>query len=119
MLKDNLYRLDTLSGENGSYEAVISLIPESPVFAGHFPGRPIVPGVCLVQMAVEIIETIEGRDKEVRQAKDIRFLSVITPQECSALCLKLSKSDENGRWSVMILSGGELRSKFSISLCNA
>lgn len=119
MLKDNLYRLVALSGEDGIYKAEIALIAESPVFAGHFPGKPIVPGVCLVQMTVDTIETIEGRAKEICGAKDIRFTSIVIPLECSSLHLELRKTDEGGRWTATVSAGGELRSKFSLSLCNA
>jgi len=118
MLKDNLYRLDALSEDNGSYVADLTLLPESPVFAGHFPQKPIVPGVCLVQMAVETIEHIEGCSKEICEAKDIRFISIITPLEYTALRLELKKTDDSGRWAAMFYAGGELRSKLSISICN-
>lgn len=32
-----------------------------PAFAGHFPGHPIVPGVLLLDLAVQAIEAVSGR----------------------------------------------------------
>ena len=32
------------------YRFSLELNPEHPVYEGHFPGNPVVPGVCQVQM---------------------------------------------------------------------
>ena len=32
-----------------------------PIFAGHFPGQPIVPGACLVQIAEDLTSQQLGR----------------------------------------------------------
>jgi len=34
--------------------------PDHPAFAGHFPGRPIIPGVQLLDRAKHLIETRHG-----------------------------------------------------------
>lgn len=119
MLRDNLYKLNSLAEDNGVFTAEITLLPDCPIYEGHFPGKPITPGVCLVQMAVETIEKIEGCQKNICEAKDIRFTSIIIPSENPAIHIELKKTDDSGRWSVTISAGGELRSKLSISLCNA
>ena len=41
--------------------ATVRLLPESAVYAGHFPGYPITPGVCLVQIALELIAEMAGQ----------------------------------------------------------
>ena len=38
----------------------LSLESDHPVFAGHFPGRPIVPGVLLLDRAQRAIESATG-----------------------------------------------------------
>ena len=64
--------------------ATVRLLPESPVYRGHFPGYPITPGVCLVEIALELIAEMAGQaghDGKVRLvgAKNIKFTSPIIP----------------------------------------
>jgi 3-hydroxyacyl-[acyl-carrier-protein] dehydratase len=50
-----------------------------PAFAGHFPGRPIVPGALLIDLAARAVEKASGLDVVgIAQAK---FLSPATPGE--------------------------------------
>ena len=65
-----------------------------PVFAGHFPGHPILPGVFqleLVRVAAEVMRACPLAIGEVRKAK---FQRPILPDEVVALELKLS--DDGG-----------------------
>jgi 3-hydroxymyristoyl/3-hydroxydecanoyl-(acyl carrier protein) dehydratase len=56
---------------------------DHPAFAGHFPGRPIVPGALLIDLAVRAVEQATARDvASVAQAK---FLSPAGPGETLAL----------------------------------
>lgn len=55
----------------------IVIDPSHPVFAGHFPGRPIVPGAMLLDRAQQLIELAEGVSLGgLAQAK---FLSIAQP----------------------------------------
>ena len=77
--------------------ATVRLLPESPVYQGHFPGYPITPGVCLVEIALELIAAMAdqvghderkvGHDEKVRLvgAKNIKFTSPIIPTEGTEL----------------------------------
>lgn len=42
-------------GTAGQYTAAFRFPPGFPGFAGHFPGNPILPGVCMVQAALVLI----------------------------------------------------------------
>lgn len=64
---------------------VVSLNANHPVYLGHFPGNPVVPGVCQIQMVKEIIETIVKYPVRLREADNIKFLSMINPQVNSQL----------------------------------
>jgi 3-hydroxyacyl-[acyl-carrier-protein] dehydratase len=59
--------------------AVVSLNAEHPVFQGHFPGNPVVPGVCQVQMVKELIEKAVGMPLMLRESDNIKFLAMISP----------------------------------------
>lgn len=41
-------------------QAALDIPLDHPAFAGHFPGRPIVPGVVLLDAAQRVIETANG-----------------------------------------------------------
>jgi 3-hydroxymyristoyl/3-hydroxydecanoyl-(acyl carrier protein) dehydratase len=64
MLEGFLYK--TL--EKGDGCAQVQLLPESPIYAAHFPGFPVTPGVTLVQMALELM----GKKTAGRQRHQIR-----------------------------------------------
>ena len=106
--------------------ATIRLLPESPVYKGHFPGYPITPGVCLVEIALELIaemayqvghdEREVGHDDRVRLvgAKNIKFTSPIIPTEGTELRFNLG--GEGSERTVEILSGETLCAKMSLTV---
>jgi len=58
---------------------VLSIPADHPAFAGHFPGRPIVPGVVLLDQAQSLLATAtQGRIRGISMAK---FLSPVSPGE--------------------------------------
>ena len=99
--------------------ATVRLLPESPVYQGHFPGYPITPGVCLVEIALELIAEMAdqvGHDERVRLvgAKNIKFTSPIIPAEGTELRFNLG--GEGSERTVEILSGETLCAKMSLSV---
>ena len=99
--------------------ATVRLLPESPVYQGHFPGYPITPGVCLVEIALELIAEMAdqvGHDEKVRLvgAKNIKFTSPIIPTEGTELRFNLG--GEGSERTVEILSGDTLCAKMSLTV---
>ncbi|SFW71539.1 MULTISPECIES: hydroxymyristoyl-ACP dehydratase [Luteibacter] len=56
-----------------------------PSFAGHFPGRPIVAGVLLLEAAAQALHAWRGLS--VRQVVDAKFLAPLLPDEDAELTL--------------------------------
>ena len=90
--------------------ATVRLLGDSPVYRGHFPGYPITPGVCLVQIALELI----GENVHLVAAKNIKFTSPIIPEEGTELRFNLSGKD--GNWSVEVYDGEVLSAKMSLTV---
>ncbi|MEP6663612.1 MAG: hypothetical protein ABJC04_08100 [Verrucomicrobiota bacterium] len=74
------------------------------VFAGHFPDRPILPGVFQIEMARVLAEKVLSDALQVREVARAKFLRPILPEEKITARLKLA---ETGR-------GIEARAKFSV-----
>lgn len=122
MLRGILYDIVTVDGSG----VTLRLLPESPVYKGHFPGYPITPGVCLVEMALEAIGQMAdqvghdgrtvGHDGPFRlvAAKNIKFTSPVFPGEGTELLFNISGEGEN--WTVDILNGEVLSAHMSLTV---
>lgn len=61
---------------------------DHPAFAGHFPGRPIVPGVVLLDRALLFTETLLGRPATAWQIGQAKFFNPVGPGEALAYRLQ-------------------------------
>ena len=60
-------------------EARFFIAADHPAFAGHFPGRPIVPGVVLLDHALHAIAAATGLPVEAGELSQAKFLSPVGP----------------------------------------
>jgi len=63
--------------------------PLHPVFKGHFPDNPVLPGVCMVQLVRESLETILNNKLQFTQSKNIKFVNIVNPEKENNLRLDL------------------------------
>ena len=85
MLAGNFFDIQSFTSEapeagQQKYHAVVSLNAGHPVYDGHFPGNPVVPGVCQVQMVKELVEKAVLSPLQLTESDNIKFLSMINPQ---------------------------------------
>jgi 3-hydroxyacyl-[acyl-carrier-protein] dehydratase len=67
----------------------IRINPNHRLFAGHFPGNPVVPGVVSVQLINDILSDALGMELITSEAKNIKFISMIQPQTHSELSISI------------------------------
>lgn len=65
---------------------------DHPAFAGHFPGRPIVPGVVLLDQAILFAEQWLGQPGCAWQVGNAKFLSPVGPGETLRFALQRKTS---------------------------
>ena len=58
-LRDSLYTIVSEFKGDGRHDFNIKLDPEHFIYKAHFPGEPITPGVCIMQIAKELLEEAE------------------------------------------------------------
>lgn len=81
MLNNDFFYTRSVNTADGSIIAEIQLNPDHHIFKGHFPGQPVVPGVCQVQIIKELAESVLGKSLQLKTADHIKFLSVIIPDK--------------------------------------
>ena len=63
---------------NGTFQAALRIDAAHPALAGHFPGRPVVPGVVLLERVAAALRDWRGERVEKLDAK---FLQPLLPDE--------------------------------------
>ena len=59
MLLKDFYSIEKLEKtDEGKYMASIFLNSAHAIFKGHFPGNPVTPGVCMMQIIKELTQKI-------------------------------------------------------------
>lgn len=88
VFRNNLYFIDSVArSENGvSYE--IHLNADHIIYKAHFPGEPITPGVCILQMGIELLVDAVNSDLEISSVKNVKFLSILHP-DCVPVFVKV------------------------------
>lgn len=93
MLLKDFYKLVSLekTAEN-KYLAVILINENHEVFKGHFPGNPIMPGVCMMQIIKELAEQISESTLFMQSLSSVKFMALINPFFTPELRLELDVS---------------------------
>lgn len=95
-LKD-FYILNNLSIEANIATASITINKDHEIFKGHFPGNPITPGVCMMQIIKELTEQIVKKKLFMESSSNVKFMAIINPEKTPNLNLTLDITEtENG-----------------------
>jgi len=90
MLLKDFYKVISLENPIGSkYIATIKVNENHAVFKGHFPGNPVMPGVCMMQIIKEISEQITECSLFMQTLTNVKFMALINPFVSSELLLEL------------------------------
>ena len=89
MLRDSFYNI--LQSNQGVY--TIGFNASHPIFSGHFPEYPVVPGACVVQIAEELATISIGYPVRFAAIHDLKFRQPITPDQ--EITISISKTAES------------------------
>ena len=83
-----------------SVKAKIAINEHHKIFEGHFPGKPVVPGVCMVQIILEIMENIVEKPVRLTESDSIKFLTVMSSKENKEIDVSINYTTEPGRFLI-------------------
>ena len=86
----DFYTLESYEkAENGKFTANLRLNKNHDIFKGHFPGNPVTPGVCMMQIVKDLTEEFTGSKLFLKSASNVKFMAIINPFETPDLVLEL------------------------------
>ena len=90
MLKDGLFKFLSVNHTDGLVIAAVEINAGHEIFNGHFPGQPVLPGASMVQLVKDVLESALKTPVRLQIANNLKFLSLINPQENKHLQLTLN-----------------------------
>ncbi len=80
-LLNNLYKVLCADSKDGRLTFKVKLDPDCFIYQTHFPGNPITPGVCLIQITSELLELEYHIIYDLSYLKNIKFKKIVRPGE--------------------------------------
>ena len=110
-LLNSLYKIVSKGVQESSLRYDIQLDASHFIYQAHFPGEPITPGVCIIQIAKELLEEHLNQKFNIKMIKNVKFLNVISPlatPNVTYVFEKIMPDDSEKTYKVMTqVSSGE------------
>lgn len=93
---DNLYKIDKseISHESDLSSAacfLVTLDKSHRIFTGHFPGTPVLPGVCTLQILKDCLFSLTGEPLLFSDISQCKFTGMVDPCADEKLSVNISK----------------------------
>lgn len=119
ILKNELYTVTGSSITDAIAEYHLEMNASHFIYKAHFPGQPITPGVCIVQIAKELLEDYVQKPLQIEKIKNVKFLSVVSPEETTSVTYQLAKvavDEESRTVKVQAMVSARMEAKAKVSL---
>ena len=101
MLLDNKYfKMASMQKDGNKACCNVLLLPDCNVYEGHFPGRPVCPGVCNIETIKECAMMVTGEKLHISSIRQCRLTAVATPTKCPQLNILLETTPTENGFSV-------------------
>lgn len=116
-LLNSLYTIASDAKSEGKHDFHISLDKNHFIYQAHFPGEPITPGVCIMQIAKELLEVSTDLKLNLTSVKNIKFLRIISPAEITRITYslgKIAREEDSVKVQVTVVDGDDVYAKLSL-----
>ena len=85
------YQIASVQAETDVHiKAEVLFDPEHPLYKGHFPGRPVTPGVVMIGMIEDVFGIGLGRRASLKEARMIKFHHPLIPQSDKRIAVEMT-----------------------------
>ena len=107
MLNNDFYHIIQSSADSVS----VHFNAAHPIYAAHFPGKPITPGACLLTMSEEIISQLTGEKLRIHEIRNLKFITPVLTE--TQLTFHFQKKEEL-TYSITLTDDSTIYAKMSI-----
>lgn len=86
---NDFYAVTSHKKTEKGFTANVTLNKDHQIFNGHFPGNPVTPGVCMMQIVKDLTEEFINSKLFLKSASNVKFMAIINPFETPDLVLEL------------------------------
>jgi len=108
-VNNDLFSIEEIKHEDGAIRATLGINADSEILKGHFPGHPVVPGACMLQITKEVLESILQTSLRLKKADQLKFMTMIDPASTPRVELDISyrHQDDDGVTATAKLSNAD------------
>ncbi|MDR5590330.1 hydroxymyristoyl-ACP dehydratase [Christiangramia sp. SM2212] len=97
MILEGFYEVSNTALAGDDAITTLKVNKDHDIYRGHFPGRPVTPGVVLMQLFKEDAERIFDKKLQLVRADNVKFTAVFDPTQDNELILE-SNLTETGEF---------------------
>ena len=87
---NDLFGIGKIAHEDGAISATLNINPDSEILKGHFPGHPVVPGACMLQVVKEVLDLTLNHRVRLKKADQLKFMIMIDPTNTVTVTLDMT-----------------------------
>ena len=87
---NDLFSIHKINHEDATISVLLCINAESEILKGHFPGHPVVPGACMLQIVKEVLENVLNHPIRQKKADQLKFMIMIDPTKTSTVALDMT-----------------------------
>lgn len=92
----DLYHIKNIRFSEGTLGASVTLRAGHAIFTGHFPGQPVLPGVCQLALVKDLLQIHLGKKLSMTRADQVKFMAMIDPRRTPDLEVSIQVSESEG-----------------------
>lgn len=98
LLQDSFYKVEDSSKSDSNAHLHVRLLPDCDVYRGHFPGNPVAPGVCNIEMIKECFCMVIGSKPRIQTIDRCRLTAVASPTASPEMDIDMAWTHDDKGW---------------------
>lgn len=115
MLIEGFYKIIAQENSEGEFKTRVLFNKDHEIYKAHFPGNPITPGVCIVQVLKDLVCRKFDKGFIFSPVANIKFLNVVNPEQTPEVDfnVKYSLVEEKVKVNVTVTDSEKTYTKIS------